>query len=280
VAIAASPFIYDIIPAILCRAETRVVTIFHIIPDRKAKSFLAALRFNLARMEQRFSLIIIGWFFDTILVGNSDVQDLLRKRYSEKKIIVAHAGIDTDLIDKVKEQEPDYSTALFVGRLTQQKGIYDLVAVAEYMKHENFRILMVGDGQDKKKLQGLIDSHKLKNVEMLGFVSQDEKYQLMKKSNIFIFPSYEEGWGIAPAEAMYCGSQCIMYELPHYRSIFGDFPVYANLGDHLSLSQAVMSAYADAQRAPKDQIDFMRGYNDKEVVKLILDQLSLPSFNK
>lgn len=279
-AIAASPFIYDIIPVILCRAETKVVTIFHIIPDRKAKSFLAAVRFNLARMEQWLSLIMIGWFFDTVLVGNADVQAVLHERFPEKKLIIAHAGIDTGVIDKVDSGERDYSTALFVGRLTQQKGIYDLIEVAEYMKHENFKVLIVGDGQDKKKLQGLIESHKLTNIEMLGFVSQDEKYRLMKQAGIFIFPSYEEGWGIAPAEAMYCGSLCIMYELPHYRSIFGEFPVYVGLGDQVSLSQAVMLAYKDSQRAQEKQIDFMYRYNDKEVVKLILDELTLPVLNR
>lgn len=280
VAIAASPFIYDIVPAIWCRAETKVVTIFHIIPDRKAKSFLAAIRFSLARIEQWFSLIMIGWFFHTILVGNVDVQNLLQTRFPNKKIIVAHAGIDTELIDKVEGLELDYNTALFVGRLTQQKGIYDIIEVAEHMRHEKFRILIVGDGQDKKKLQSLIESHKLTNIDMLGFVSQDEKYRLMKRTNIFIFPSYEEGWGIAPAEAMYCGSLCIMYELPHYRSIFGDFPIYVEQGNKLSLSNAVMSAYKDSQRAKKEQIDFMRRYNDKEVVKLILDELDLPVFSK
>jgi hypothetical protein len=97
----------------------------------------------------------------------------------------------------------------------------------------------------------------------------------MKETNIFIFPSYEEGWGIAPAEAMYCGALCILYELPHYRSIFQNFPTYVTLGDHKALSSAVMTAYHESRKAQEGQIEFMRRYNDKEVVKLILDELDL-----
>jgi len=71
----------------------------------------------------------------------------------------------------------------------------------------------------------------LTNIQLAGFVSEEEKLLLLRNQNTFFFPSYEEGWGIALAEALYCECRCICYELPHYRSIFGDFPIYARLGD-------------------------------------------------
>ena len=39
----------------------------------------------------------------------------------------------------------------------------------------------------------------------------------MKKSRIFIFPSYEEGWGIAVAEAIAAGLKVVLYDIGTYK---------------------------------------------------------------
>ena len=49
----------------------------------------------------------------------------------------------------------------------------------------------------------------------------------------------EEGWGIALAEALYCECRCLCYELPHYRSIFAEFPVYTRIGDPKDFARAL-----------------------------------------
>ena len=42
----------------------------------------------------------------------------------------------------------------------------------------------------------------------------------MKSSKLFIFPSYEEGWGISITEAMACGLAVVCYDLKAY-DVFG-----------------------------------------------------------
>ncbi len=275
-AISASPYIYDILPAILCKSDTKVVVVFHILPRRHAENLLTAVRFKLAQGQQRFSLWLINRFFDTILVGNSDVEGFLKQRMKKKKIIIANAGIDINAIEssstKSLAREDD---VLFVGRLTQQKGIYDLIDVAKALSRQGRKLIIVGDGQDKGRLQQLIKDNKLKNIVLQGFVTQAEKYKLMKTIGVFVFPSYEEGWGISPAEALYCGQNVILYELSHYRSIFSDYPVYCPLGNKDRLSEAVSMAHVLKEPQERAQVEFMKQYDDVEVVKSVLDTIGL-----
>lgn len=93
---------------------------------------------------------------------------------------------------------------------------------------------------------------------------------LLKKSACFFFPSYEEGWGIALAEALYCECRCVCYELPHYRSVFGDFPVYARLGDPADFVRAFQQGGA----VSPEQKNSVRQYDDQLVARRLVEHLS------
>ncbi len=277
VVISTSPFAYDILPAIFSKAKKRVVILFHILPERKAATALAYIRFLIARFEQKASLALINRFFDVILVGNDLLRDDLRMRLPEKGVYVAHAGIDTNKIDELSKgtfgRNPNQ--AVFVGRLTQQKGIFDIIECARFLKDNDpeMRIIIVGDGQDRRAFEQEIIQKQLTNITLLGYISEAEKYIIMKQSKLFIFPSYEEGWGIALAEAMYCGCLAITYELPHYRSLFGDYPKYVKLADRTQLGPEVIGSMGAKTKA--GQVEFMKRYTDTTVIKGILSNINL-----
>jgi glycosyltransferase involved in cell wall biosynthesis len=111
---------------------------------------------------------------------------------------------------------------------------------------------------------------KLDNIQLAGFVSEEEKISLLKRSQFFFFPSYEEGWGIALAEALYCECRCLCYELPHYRSIFGEFPVYARLGDPAEF----IHAFRQSGAVSPEQKKFLSQYDDPLVVQQLAGHLA------
>jgi glycosyltransferase involved in cell wall biosynthesis len=75
---------------------------------------------------------------------------------------------------------------------------------------------------------------------MLGFVLGDEKYQIMKRSRIFVFPSYLETFGQAICEAMACGLPIIAYHLPVYDEWYGDNIFRVNKGDKDDLCHSII----------------------------------------
>lgn len=273
--VATSPFMYDIIPAILSGSKKNIVILFHILPKRTSTGIVTRIRFGLASLEQKLSLVLIGRFFDTIFVGNDELKEFMSKKFPKKNIYVAHAGIDTAKIDQSPDVEKDDNLALFVGRLTHQKGIFDLIDTAKFLenKHPELKIVLVGDGPDKVRFSEAVKRRSANSIQMVGFVSEDEKYALLKKAKYFIFPSYEEGWGIALAEALYADCIAVCYEIEHYESLFSDYPYYVPVGDVDGLKRTVSEVYGKSVRS--GQKKFISQYDNETVIESVVEKITL-----
>jgi glycosyltransferase involved in cell wall biosynthesis len=75
---------------------------------------------------------------------------------------------------------------LYVGRLSAEKGVLDLVAAAEGMN-----LVVAGDGPLRARVPGA-----------LGFVAHHELSSLYRRAAVVACPSRREGFGVACAEAM------------------------------------------------------------------------------
>ena len=68
---------------------------------------------------------------------------------------------------------------------------------------ENIKLLLIGEGEDKIKLQKIIQERNFeKRVKFIPFVKQIELVKYLKVSDIFIRPSFSEGLGNSFLEAM------------------------------------------------------------------------------
>jgi len=273
VILSSSPFVCDILPATFVRSKKRAVILFHLIPERRAKNLAMYFRFLLARFEQKISLEIIRHYFQIILVGNEELRIELSKLMPDKQLVIAHAGIDIQKIDKSQEQKRDPDLALFVGRLTTQKGIFDLVEIVKKVQtlKPNFRLVIVGNGPHRKQLIKAIDEAGVNGISLAGFIDEKAKYDLLKRANFFLFPSYEEGWGIALAEGLYAGCKVVCYEIDHYRGIFDKYPYYVGMGDKEAFSQVIIDNYK--ARVDSGQSKFISRYDYSEVINNVISQI-------
>lgn len=90
----------------------------------------------------------------------------------------------------------------FVGRLyDDHKRVSDLIDAISLLKVPNVKLLIVGEGKDRKVLEKRVKNLNLeKSVIFLGYQSKtDLYYQLM---NVFCIPSSREGFGLVAVEAM------------------------------------------------------------------------------
>jgi glycosyltransferase involved in cell wall biosynthesis len=90
-----------------------------------------------------------------------------------------------------------------------------------------------------------------KNIDLLGFLENDESFSIIKNSRVFLFPSHEEGFGIAVAEAMACGVPVISWNLPVYQEIFENFSVQLAENNLELFSQEVVDMLRDNDRRKK-----------------------------
>jgi glycosyltransferase involved in cell wall biosynthesis len=136
---------------------------------------------------------------DYFIANSLTVRDRIRKYYRrEAKVIYPPCDIDRFQITPVIN---DYY--LFVGRLVAYKHAH--IAV-ESFNRSGKRFKVVGDGPDRNRLKSMAKS----NVEILGWVSDDELASLYAGCKALIFPA-EEDLGIVPIEAQASGRPVIAF---------------------------------------------------------------------
>lgn len=91
---------------------------------------------------------------------------------------------------------------LAAGRLTKVKGFDLLIRSWQLLesRYPEWKVLVAGEGVDRKKLEKEIKSAGLTNFHLIGNVAQIEQYY--EKAEIFVLPSRDEGFGMVLLEAM------------------------------------------------------------------------------
>ena len=89
---------------------------------------------------------------------------------------------------------------LFVGQLIYRKGIDLIINLLKKNQYENFEIKIVGEGIYNKEILNL--SKKNKNIKYFKFQNLTELKKIYLNSDVMIFPSRFDGWGVVALEAM------------------------------------------------------------------------------
>lgn len=134
------------------------------------------------------------------------------------RIELGGVGVDDRHIAPMRIPRYD---AVFIGRHTAEKGVYDLLEIWRRCNNERngLRLAMAGPVRDDIKIDLLarVQSFGLAGlVDILGPVSEDEKWRLYASARCCAFPSRVEGWGIVPIEAHFAGLKVVAYNLPAY----------------------------------------------------------------
>jgi glycosyltransferase involved in cell wall biosynthesis len=129
-------------------------------------------------------------------------------------------GVESETADSVPKQERTYD-AIWVGRISPQKGINDLLSTLEFLNQrlENFHAVLVGNLQDLEAEIGRLGLDKC--VVLTGRVSEMEKFRLLKSSRVFLLTSYHEGLPCVASESIISNTPVVAYGLPHYEQMFG-----------------------------------------------------------
>jgi len=157
----------------------------------------------------------------TAAVSESTAGDLARRGMPYSGIEIIPNGIDFEVLSPLTREERFADpTLLYLGRLKRYKRIDLLLrAVASLVERgTSCRLLVAGRGDDQRRLEALRESIGLReHVEFLGFVSEAEKGELLRKSWINLLTSVKEGWGISNLEAAACGTPTIASDVPGLR---------------------------------------------------------------
>lgn len=225
-----SDFFPDVIPAFLLKLLNKnnkwIQIIHHLIPNPVSRKG-GFLRNCISFLTQRVSLLLIRNKADKIIaIGPLLANKLISSGFKDSKVEVGYNGINIREIERLRiDSNINRYDAVFMGRLHPSKGIEDLIEVWKLLKLENkkYTLAIIGKGEPKfiQYLKHKIKDYNLENyVFLLGYVEEGLHY--LKTAKAFVFPSYEEGWGISICEALACGVPVVAYDLPVYNDIYND----------------------------------------------------------
>lgn len=109
-------------------------------------------------------------------------------------------------LKKEAKSSPKVINFIFVGWVVRNKGIKELLdAVYQSKKLQSSIIHIVGDGDYMSKAKEFVLKHNLNNIIFYGNKPHKEAIKIISEGDVFVLPSYAEGFPNAIVEAMYLG---------------------------------------------------------------------------
>ncbi len=145
---------------------------------------------------------------DKIGANSKVVQKRIKKYYGLESDVI-YPPVEVKMIQSYKKMNRKENWFLYMGRVETYKGV-DLAIKACVMADVPLKI--GGTGDHLEQMQELVKEMNAKGlIKFLGYISDDEKINLLSRSRALIFPVRNEDFGIIPVEANAAGTPVIAY---------------------------------------------------------------------
>ena len=173
-------------------------------------------------------------------------------RLPADKIMVIHLGVEerfrsSDI--RKEEIKRKYSLPqkfiLYVGNLSPHKNVRSLIksyASLPFSLRENYKLVMGASRSDKyfSDIDKVIREMELtQDVFFTGFIEHKDLPSVYWMSSVFAFPSFYEGFGLPPLEAMACGCPVVSSNTSSMPEVLGDAALFFNPYHVEEISQAI-----------------------------------------
>ncbi|MBS1492816.1 MAG: glycosyltransferase family 4 protein [Bacteroidetes bacterium] len=196
------------------------------------------------------------------IVLSSEFKDKLIEWGYDKPVYIETTLVDSELVKNFNTTniEQKFSNIvtpkiLFLSRIEVAKGIYETIDtfVLLQKKYRNIKLTIAGDGLEEAKVIKYIDDHKIKNINITGHLTGNEKIHEFVTSHIFFLPSYTEGMPVTVCEAMAFGLPVITREVGGLKDFFvnGENGYFTDSKDPKCFYQFADNLFSDTELMKK-----------------------------
>jgi len=194
-----------------------------------------------------------------------DKWELMKEPYDPKTSTWLWNSINFKAADEVN-QDANYVDGVYhvvwVGRMIDFKGTQHIIRALNLIPEYKFVVHIISGNSGK-----IIDNMKREakehiEIEFHHKVDDHEKFRIIKLSNMMIFLSRFEGFGMPPMEALYCERLCFAYELPVLKMIYKDNLIWSKQSDFKNLADNIKTYLTDKDKREK-HIAKAKKYCDK-----------------
>ena len=151
---------------------------------------------------------------DCLCINSKNTRNILHKTVVNDNEVIIHPGIHFVEYDCTWKKKHDF-IMISVGRHVERKGVRNVIKALPRLRRliPNIKYVLVGEGPLTEEYKKLCEELKVADiVDFKGRVNEEEKYDLIKNSDLLIMPSFEiasektvEGFGIVFIEANMLG---------------------------------------------------------------------------
>lgn len=133
-------------------------------------------------------------YVSTQVVLGNNLKGIFKGVVSDEKISVVPNGKDIIIPDT--ERSSSAVKILFLANFKKRKGVVETLKAAEILKEKgiDFELIMAGASRDKEVdsfISEFVANNQSMNLNLVGAVNAEEKYNLISESDIFVFPPNE-----------------------------------------------------------------------------------------
>lgn len=155
---------------------------------------------------------------------------------SPEKIKVVYPGIGVDACE-LRNKKENY--ILFLANLEPRKNILGLIDAYERVDTD-LDLVIAGSGKYKSAIKWRIArSPKRKKIRLAGYVKESEKARLIYESQVFVYPSFYEGFGFPPLEAQLLGVPVVASLTSSMSEVLNDSAILVNPYNSAEIAKAI-----------------------------------------
>ena len=172
--------------------------------------------------------------------------EMINKRFCPNpgKLFTIHNGIKTPETKPINDTKRKGNFILYLGRLSPAKNLAGLINAYRKIADQIPQKLVIAGGGDIESLKKG-DPGGPGTVEFMGYISDEEVDRLLSTAALFVFPSFYEGFGFPPLEAMVRGCPVVVSNVASLPEICGEAALYVNPRSVDSIAAAMFKVISD-----------------------------------
>lgn len=212
-------------------------------------------------MTKKFYHSLINKTNSVVTMSSEQKRRMIKRGVDQDKINVIYNTINTDKYHPL-DKESNGKYILYVAKITERKNQLLLLKAFNNiaLKHTNLKLILVGpksgaftamedggSGYYRQCLDYIKSNHLKHKVIFYERIEEDELISLYQNATLFVFPSLEEGFGMALLEAMSCGCPCISNNIEPMSEVLGQAGVLIDMSDVNVLSEKIIDLINDSK---------------------------------
>lgn len=156
-----------------------------------------------------------------VVANSHGLKELALKTAPQQEIKVIYNGVDLKEFKPANNKKECKTLRIIcVARLIERKGIKYLLQALGELKDKDFKLKIIGDGNQKESLENLARELEISNkVSFSGAVKHTDIVKYYQQSDLFVLPSLSEGMSNTVLEAMACGLPIIITDVGGAREL-------------------------------------------------------------